>query len=206
MIAVLFAATFANAQITLLQSDVNLVVGSNVELIAPPFITDGHLNDNNIVIGYYVLDDQTSDSLQQTLYFYDEDLNLVKSFTLAQLGVSNIANVSFISRNIFTNDGKWAWIRAKESKQIEIVTENGQILATMQGYIGALLKIRDKYILGVETAWNKYNIYSLPGNGEATDVSEVSAPQKNARKYLHNDQVLIESNEKTYTIQGQEVK
>lgn len=50
-------------------------------------------------------------------------------------------------------------------------------------------------------------LYSLPGNGEATDVDEVSVPQRNiARKYINNDQVLIDSNEKTYNMKGQLVR
>lgn len=206
--AALFAATFANAQITLLQSDVNLVIGSNVELIKSPFLMDGHLNDNNIVIGYYILDDQTSDSLQQTLYIYDEDLTLVKSFTLEQLGVSNINNVAFISRNIFTNNNAWTWIRTIESNKIEIVTENGQVLATLHGYISSLslLKIRGTYLLCNDKSYSgEYDIYSLPGNGEVQAISNPS-PKRNARKVARDGQVFVQTDNNTYTLTGAEVK
>ena len=40
-----------------------------------------------------------------------------------------------------------------------------------------------------------YSIYML-------GTSNVSAPRSNARKYLHNDQVRIDSNERTYTTDG----
>ena len=205
--AALFATTFANAQITLLQSDVNLVIGSNVELIKSPFLDDGHLNDNNIVIGYYILDDKTSDD-EQTLYIYDEDLTLVKSFTLEQLGVSNIDNVAFISRNIFTNNNAWTWIRTIESNQIEIVTENGQVLATLQGYIRrlSLLKIRGTYLLcNYKSYSGEYDVYSLPGNGETQAISNPS-PKRNARKVAREGQVLVETENNTYTLTGTEVK
>lgn len=216
MIAVLFAATFANAQITLLQSDVNLVAGSNVEVqrsTSRSYVFNLE-NVNWFVIGDYILDDKTSDNLQQTLYIYDEDLILVKSFTLAQLGVSKLEQIAFISRNIFTNNGEWAWLRLNTvTNKHEIVTESGTILSTMDCYSSysylsdcILLKVRDKYLLGIKNNNYKYDVYSLPGNGVATDVSDVSAPRQNARKYLHKDQVLIDSNDKTYTIQGQVVK
>jgi hypothetical protein len=50
------------------------------------------------------------------------------------------------------------------------------------------------------------DIYSLPGNGVPTEIQDVSSPHRNSRKYIENNQVLIDSNEKTYTITGQQVK
>lgn len=60
----------------------------------------------------------------------------------------------------------------------------------------------------IETDIQKHScdIYSLPGSGETQDISSNSAPRYSSRKYLLNDQVLIDSNERTYTVQGLEVK
>lgn len=214
MITVLFAATFANAQISLLQSDVNLLVGSKIEMLR--CTTEVYIieNSNWFVIGDYILDNKTSDT-SQTLYIYDEDLNLIKSFSLAQLGVTELKQVAFISRNIFTNDGSWAWLRSNMgANKKEIVTESGTILATMDSedsYLPirncVILKVGNKYLFGDPKGYyGSYDIYSLPGNGETEDVSEVTTPRHSARKYMQNEQVLIDSNDRTYNIQGQEVK
>ena len=77
------------------------------------------------------------------------------------------------------------------------------------------MKVGDRYKLIVENTqgdmydgvdWTDYDIYALPGNGEATAINEVYAPRRNARKYIHDAQVLIENEKNIYTIQGQEIK
>jgi hypothetical protein len=143
---------------------------------------------------------------------------------------------NYISKGIFTTNGKWTCLvteykkenlkdgngtilgEVKKVKELRLVDEDGTILSIIP-YTGdtkqtslSLVKIGDTYKLFVPTGDDTsavpyaYDIYSLPGNGEATDVSEIPAPRHDARKYLHNDQVLIDSNDKTYTLQGQEVK
>ena len=54
--------------------------------------------------------------------------------------------------------------------------------------------------------YGEYDIYSLPGNGDMLDIQSISAPHNNARKFLHNNHVLIESNKNTYNMQGQQVR
>lgn len=77
------------------------------------------------------------------------------------------------------------------------------------------MKVGDRYKLIVENTQRDmydgvdgidYDIYSLPGNGEATAINEVHAPRRNARKYIHDAQVFIENEKNTYNIQGQEIK
>ena len=73
------------------------------------------------------------------------------------------------------------------------------------------MRIGERYKLIVENNQDDdynydYDIYALPGNGECTAVSTVSSPRRNAHKYLHNAQVLIENEKNIYTIQGQEIK
>ena len=130
-----------------------------------------------------------------------------------------------ISRGIFTNDNSWSFITFKQTTtkgwdtgyeacnyyyEIKIQSEDGSVIATLstQAFCEdqvTLLKVGNAYKLVVEKN-KKYDYYSLPGNDETTDINEVSVPRHNTRKYLHNDQVLINSNEKTYNIQGLQVK
>ncbi len=143
---------------------------------------------------------------------------------------------NFISKEIFTTNGKWTCLvteykkenltdgngtilgEVKKVKELRLVDEDGKILSIIP-YTGdtkktflSLVKIGDKYKLFVPTGDDTsdipyaYDIYSLPGSGNATDVNEVSALRHNVRKYLQNDQVLIDSNERTYNMQGQQIK
>lgn len=54
--------------------------------------------------------------------------------------------------------------------------------------------------------FGEYDIYSLPGNDEMLDIQSISTPHHNARKFVHNNHVLIESNKNTYNMQGQQVR
>ena len=49
-------------------------------------------------------------------------------------------------------------------------------------------------------------IYSLPGNGQATEISSPSSPKRSARKIANKGNVLVETDDHTYTLTGQEVK
>ena len=138
----------------------------------------------------------------------------------------------FISKNIFTTDSKFAyicrtvtevggWLGTPRKGEIKVISQDGNILTSMpytcKNYDSNaesfcyLVKVGERYKLIVENNQDDdgkydYDIYLLPGNGEATDINEVYAPRRNARKYLHNAQVLIENEKNTYTIQGQEIK
>ena len=50
------------------------------------------------------------------------------------------------------------------------------------------------------------SIYSLPGNGEAQAVSTPSSPKRSARKIVREGQVLVQTDNNTYTLTGAEVK
>ena len=52
----------------------------------------------------------------------------------------------------------------------------------------------------------EFAIYSLPGNGITTDMDVMpDSHHSSVRKYFHNDQVLIESDDSTYNLQGKQV-
>ena len=200
VLAALFAATFANAQITLEHT----FSGS----INAPIIISYTLGD------YYIQEDETNNII--TVYDAN-DYSVVWS-----LRMPNNAFARLFSTNIFTTDGKFACIvkTIDDSKtdntrsHLYVYDEDKNIIAdlgTAYGIEGPnLVKVSTGYKLLVEKYAPDYSctteIYSLPGNGVATDVDELFAPSHNARKYLHNDQVLIDSNERTYNMQGKQVK
>jgi hypothetical protein len=52
----------------------------------------------------------------------------------------------------------------------------------------------------------EFEIYSLSGNGNTTDMDVMpDSHHSSVRKYFHNDQVLIESDDRTYNLQGKQV-
>ena len=118
-------------------------------------------------------------------------------------------------------DGNGTILReVKKVKELRLVDEDGNVLSTIP-YTGdtkqtflSLVKIGNKYKLFVPIGNDtseipySYDIYSLPGTGDSSvDVmSPVSPRRSSTRKYLHNDQVLIENADRTYTLTGQEVK
>ena len=94
-----------------------------------------------------------------------------------------------------------------------IVDEDGTIVkkfAVSDGYKAPfLVKLGGEYKLVVyreQGSTYTTEIYSLPGNGEIQDIETPVAPRSSARKVLKKDQVLVENADKTYTLQGQEVK
>ena len=206
IIAALFVATFANAQITLLHTfeswatiSVNPysdMYGYDIE--APYFYAMNLPKEANGVVNLY----------------NTEDFSLYKAVSTPHIG-SNFT-CYLVSRNILTTDNKVCFAITNESdgsNTIYIYNEDGQLVTTVEGKTPSIVKIKGKYHLITHSyvyteEGDKYytRVYSLPGNGEAADVDEVSAPQRNTRKYLHNDHVLIDSNEKTYNMKGQVVK
>ena len=152
------------------------------------------------------------------------------------IGTSDLFVWNFISQGIFTTDGKWACLVTEyekkqladasgeilgyeyKVKELRVVDEDGMIIATLP-YSGdtkkttlSLVKIGKVYKLFVPTGDDtadipySYDIYSLPGDGAAQVISSVSAPKSKARKFIHEDQVLIERNNCTYDAKGQELK
>ena len=209
ILAALFAATFANAQITFERSFDNEVnYGAGVQTITS-------YPEERLVIGNYIYENK-----ENAITIYDAvDYSLLKSIL-----IPDQTEIGLVSKGIFTKDNKWAWIQYDKLEEnyneygchyysAKVVDEDGNVLSTFvnkaicESYV-KLVKIGASYKLMIETDIQKhsYDIYSLPGNGETQDISSNSAPRYSSRKYLHNDQVLTDSNERTYTVQGLEVK
>ena len=225
LVAFLFATLLSHAQITLERTLSNLGTeirlthfGSKVEVYP---IVDRY--ETPIAVGeYLVLIENTDDGNETKItQLYDlHDFSLEFSVNVEQM-FGRGTGPYFISKNIFTTDSKFAYICCVEqgkNGEIKIMSQDGNIITsipyTLAGAgdpIGYLFKVGDQYKLIVhndpdDDYTDDYDIYLLPGNGEATDINEVYAPRRNARKYIHDAQVFIENEKNTYNIQGQEIK
>ena len=229
LVAFLFATLLSHAQITLERTLTNLGTeirlthfGSKVEVYPIE-----NRNETPIAVGeYLVLIEYTDDGNETEItQLYDlHDFSLEFSVNVEQMFGRRTEGPYFISKNIFTTDSKFAYICCVEQDdygkngEIKIMSQDGNIITsipyTLAGAgdpIGYLFKVGDQYKLIVhndpdDDYTDDYDICLLPGNGEATDINEVYAPRRNARKYIHDAQVLIENEKNTYTIQGQEIK
>lgn len=215
VIIALFVSTILNAQIYLehqISGDVRF--GTGVQFIQDCFAYSGATN----VIGAYYCEVQ-----EDKVNIYDAiDYNLVKS-----LSVPANSFIGLISRGIFTTDDKWSYVLYQQTSEatgldwspyyysVKIVTEDGNVLVntiqkvTLESGDMRLLWVNDSYKLAVENKSNKcWDIYSLPGKGEAsTDVvAPVVSNRSSVRKISRNGIVLIESDNSTYTMQGQELR
>ena len=226
-VAILSATLLSNAQIVL---EKTLTVddeireynfGSKVEVYP--------LDRDPIVVGgdYIILTERADDGNAQydPTHFINvynlNDYSLEFSVNVEQtFGRNTYRGPYFIAKNIFTTDSKFAYVCVdKNQKEIKIISQEGNIIKSIpytESSAGTpfcyLFKTSDRYKLIVHNGSNdedytdNYDIYALPGNGEATSINEVYAPRRNARKYIHDAQVLIENEKNTYTIQGQEIK
>jgi hypothetical protein len=204
VIAALFAATFANAQITLLhvwEGQASVTVNPYASLYGYDFEAP------------YLYDMQATNGIVR-LYNKD-DFSLYKAVQTPH--IERGFECYLVSRNILTTDNKVCFALVDQgtgtSNSIFIYNEDGQLVTTLTGQTPFLIMLNDTYYLltysyyynGGETKYET-RVYSVPGNGESgQDISTPVAP-RNSRKVLKKDQVLVENADKTYTLQGQEVK
>ncbi len=216
MLAAMFAATFANAQIAL-EGTINLQ-GCTVKVI--PYFSEYYVTP-------YVYNDcgkipvECWDSKDgYFLALYNTDGSLYK-----KVNKNWAYDACLFSKNIFTKDNKIAFLAAvpmndgSDSRHLCCINEDGQLIYDF-GEDGWILErtvdirlINNEYkLLRLKTNNGQFGdnrlleIYSLPGNGETQDIETPVVQRSSARKVLKKDQVLVENADKTYTLQGQEVK
>lgn len=203
--AALFAATCANAQITL-EKTITGLVSPACNLAA----NNDCLPDDNILY--------TDINYQSSVNIYDA--STYDFVTTLHCPVNH--SISFFAKNLFTADDTYAMICSGHDTiggwYYRIYDELGQTLLLDMGYFFhlsksayAIYKTPTGYKLASygTTATGEYitKIYALPGKGNTDDVNEVSVPRtNNGRKYLRNDQVMIDAHSHTYTLTGQQVK
>ena len=205
--AALFAATCANAQITL---DTTLT-----GLLLPACdLADGNmcLPDENIIYNQESVN-------QSTINIYDASTYHLESTLHCPVDL----HILFFAKNLFTANDTYAMICYGSDTiggwYYRIYDELGQTVLLDMGYINlykkspyTIFKTPTGYKLasyGANEAGDNYvtRIYALPGIRSTVDINEVSIPRNNnGRKYLRNDQVLIDANSHTYTITGQQVR
>ena len=206
ILVALFAATFANAQITLLHTF------DGFAIIPQSFQVEGngeYINVYGDLIGVY-----------STTHYEIYDANtysLICSYNRANM------QLSIISRNYFTTDGSVVILgytidsnttNNNQKQHVYLFKEDGTILQDL----GACNNLRRSHIWQLSTgeyrlavvkyfeSGYKTEIYSLPGNGVATEISSPAPQKSSARKIAREGQVLIETETNTYTLQGAEVK
>ncbi len=203
VIAALFAATFAHAQITLEQT-------FNSKIYVPNSINYG-ANSNSwesSIYGDFLLSYEYQNN-SRVISIYDAN-------SYAELASFSIDEFLFIAQGILTGDDNLACLtdeRIETPKQTHLYIKNTQgtiiqDLGLIDGYVYSknLYTLPDgsnKFIITTEDSNYDYKtyIYALPAKG-ATKNHEVSSTKIESRKYLRNDQVLIDSNERTYTLIG----
>lgn len=216
ILAALFVSTLAYAQITLehtFEGWVNIsanAFGDNYHFIQSPYyyVFDTPKNEPNVpepVGGAPKRLNKASGKSTVKLYNID-DFSLYKAIEIERTTASVI---SLVSRNILSTDNKICFCLVDYyDEQSYIYNEDAELIATLKGISPALVKVDDRYVLILHGEKEDYtNIYSLPGNGE-TDLEQVSSPSRSsaARKISRNGQVLVQTDNNTYSMHGQQLQ
>ena len=200
IIATLFVATFANAQINLLHTFNGWYTistdcyGDIYHYVEAPYFYDRmpKVNNGEIIVNLY----------------NPEDFSLYKAITIPIS--STYFSITSVSRNIYTQDNKVCFCLSDESGCTIIYNEDAQQIATINGNNPSIVFVKGSYLLitrGLTNSENTTYVYSLPGNGEpSTDIVSPLSPKRSARKIARDGQVLVETETNTYTMQGAEVK
>ena len=211
VLAALIVATFANAEITLNYTSDGFEEGRPTLEI----LTNGGPETPSIVAPYFYY-------YYETGFYYENDtLKLYNPATFALYKTIALPGkfnekIYYISRNIFTLDGKVAFIYDGK-----IIDEDNNVIydfstdyETPELHISfcQLVKINGAYKLIVNISDNyggskgEY-IYTLPGNGDtSTEINYPSSPKRVAHKIVREGQVLVKTETRTYDLRGQEVK
>lgn len=138
---------------------------------------------------------------------YDvDDFSLYKTIEIENVTGSSVC---LLSKNILSTDNKVCFCITGGDEHSYIYNEDGQLIATINGdgnIPPTLLKVNDRYLLISRDTYEKTYIYSVPGNGEAQAVSTPSSPKRSARKVARDGQVIVQTDDNTYTLTGAEVK
>ena len=214
ILSALFVVTFADAQITL---EGTIPGKFPVSL----YVEDYYFDCGKIPVTY-------GDTLVE---LYNEDGSIYKTVRFAPSTQNSMSNVKhaptatkggpdnglyLFTRNIFTTDGKVAFVKLA-NERLKVYDEDGTLVADLQdaSYTFGIFPINGHMKLIIqESQWDTSTytyiyttyIYSLPGDGEATAVSTPSSPKRSARKIARDGQVLVQTDNNTYTLTGVEIK
>lgn len=164
----------------------------------------------------------TIDKTRHNISIYDKTFQNPKSITIQTKYKNEGSYIPIVARNIFTTDGKACVLvnQYDEDSQLEwryrpatvkIIDEDGNIIKDFGDCVGNsentnVINIDGQYFLLIPTFGdiNITDVYSLPGNGQPTDLETPSAPARttNARKVVENGQMYIILDGVKYAVTG----
>lgn len=162
---------------------------------------------------------------------YDDDIIDLDTYSIIEKpdfnSIINVLNPNYtvlssncFAKGYFTNDNRICYIVTVRTSiyvtyddyyHLYLIDENGAILQDLgtanklyYGFVALNNGTYNFYILRTfYHGTTKLEIYSFPGNGIVTEAQNTQAPNhNNYHKYIKDDQVLIESNDRIYNTQG----
>lgn len=217
ILAAIFAATVANAQIELVQT-YNIMNESGYTQIC----TNGDFDKYNMNLPCpFLIKRSWTDNLQTLQFINPSDFSVYKSksFNFSTEEFSHIVGIAY---DVFAEDKLAFIIEIGETSgtigtHYKIIDEDENVLLNFSSRGNSFWKVVKLgsqwylYTLAyVSSTEGATQIYTLPGDGslpdKASSVSNLSSPKHSARKVLRDGQVLVETETNTYTLQGIEVK
>ena len=210
IIATLFVATFANAQITLVKT----IPGAALVTANISIETNGFTPYYGYLESPYLHTCSSNQHSMSISLYNKQSFELYKSFIINKEETSWLTNYGcIVTKDILTSDGKTCICLPgfTNSQGVTYVyDEDGILVQTLNGICPHIFQMNGEYFLTTFDSWPIIQvtyIYSLPGNGEPnTDIVSPSSPKRSARKITHEGKVLVETGTNIYTLTGQEVK
>ena len=225
--AALFAATFANAQITLERSlpvedataEFMYLPCSVINCLQKQYNHSRFQIPSELPCPFYFK--TTAKNIQNITFINPNDFSVYKTLDLSSYNLSSIYDqICAISYNVFAVDKIALVIQERPTYDFLIIDEDGIILQRIHNYTQkasylVIEKMNDQWKLIVPTTDENgkmatVDIYSFPGDGSvpqaAQAVSTPSSPKRSARKIARDGQVLVQTDNNTYTLTGTEVK
>lgn len=210
ILAALFAATFANAQITLEHT-------FNGDLYPWTYTLSGFPQAQFVYGDLYFSSQKVNNNYLITIYDAN-DFEEITSFVCYN-------SFQFIAARGYFSTSSEVMVLLPQNNHIVLISEAGQLVQDLGeitlsegGLMPQIIRMSDGtcklYVLSGGD-WNSQTqtqnpfvtrIYSLPGNGVPTNAASPSSSKRSARKIARDGQVLVETENNTYTLKGQEVR
>lgn len=218
ILTALLAATFANAQITLEETLTNKEV-MPLSTINNHMVStiNGYGFDKLPCPFYYTCllvkeaEGEYWNNEWQMQFLNPNDLSVYKSINILEGDMGHIVAIAY---DVFAVD-KIAYI--VNNNGVKIIDEDGNILLNLDDWEGENGVGKRIYVEKYGSEWklfeiygNNTRIYTCPGDGSmpqvAQAVSTPSSPKCSVRKIARDGQVIVQTDDHTYTLTGAEVK
>lgn len=211
-------AITSNAQITLLHSITDITddgcIPNFQNLIAYDYANWYIITDDDV----YIIERRGNNN--DTLILYDATTWQVVETLVAPANQTII----MIAKNVFTTDNSYAFV-CYNREVIDndyryhsyIYNATGNMLADLGELNSRLQVLMLKFSFGYQLmimgrtgsdfdSQGVIKIYSLPGQGNASNVYQIPQAAPRSRKFMRDQQVLIEHNDNIYTTEGRLIK